>query len=413
MLTTTGFATAIGKGPLPFLERSRTNSCSGKHILRILSRHLLSSKTQRNLGLWRVIPSLLSHRRNCLGKRSKWSAMKVHTSCKAEDVYRESNSQNVATDEERVKRMVCLYVGYIGTDYYGLQVNRQEGLKTVEEEIERALYMCGWISEHNFQKVQKISWSRASRTDKGVHACGNVIALKALVKEQWFSCTHDYKKTRQSARTKNDSDELAFSSLGPLKKDILEQLNRNLPESIRILGVQPVTKHFDARSRCSFRAYEYLMPLDAVPGASENLEKAIRRFEDILSLFKGTHRFHNFSSGLRAAHKKANARLAMFDQVKDTASVPSGDSQLSPLLEAEEETENNKNADDQEEGTREWEGNEDMDTENNSDSKFSDYVCSVIRRWPEHSSHRLKRQEYIRSIYIADIEGVLQIQGKT
>ncbi|GJD10818.1 Putative tRNA pseudouridine synthase [Galdieria sulphuraria] len=353
MQITSGFATTCGKGPLLLVHGYKRYYCGSTHILKILS------------GQFELLYECGTNM--------------------------EKNSQNLSAEEGRVK------------------LNRQEGIKTIEEEIERALYSCGWIGEQNFRRVQKISWSRASRTDKGVHACGNVIALKALLKEQWFELDSNFEKTKQNTRTKNNSDELAFSSLGSLKKDVLEQLNRNLPDSIRILGVQPVTKHFDARSRCNFRAYEYLMPLEAIPGASENIEQAICRLEEILSLFKGTHRFHNFSSGLRAAHKKANARLEGSDPGEEFTTVRS--EQVSST-EADIEERNIEDANNKEQSMKKYEENDEIDIEDNQEMQFSDYLCKVIRQWPEHSSHRLKRQEYIRSVYIADIEGPLEIQGR-
>ncbi|GJQ11794.1 hypothetical protein GpartN1_g3585.t1 [Galdieria partita] len=407
--TTTGFATTCGKGPLLLVQKYKRYCRSGKHILTIVSRQLVSNKDHRQSGLWRATPALFSCRSSCTNGNKTWSAMKAVTSCSDSETCMDKDSQNYATEEGRVKRMICLYIGYVGTDYYGLQVNRQEGIKTIEEEIERALFTCGWISERNFRKTQKVSWSRASRTDKGVHACGNVIALKALVKEQWFERDSNIRKKKQVTRTKNNSDELAFSSLGALKGDVLEQLNRNLPDSIRILGVHPVTKHFDARCRCNFRAYEYLMPVDAIPGASESIERAVSQFEEILSIFKGTHRFHNFSSGLRAVHKKANARLEVSNPTKQVTTVRS-DQVSSPHADSEETKVDSTY--DEEEGIKEFEENAGMDEEDNQHSEFSDYLCKVIRLWPEHSSHRLKRQEYIRSIYIADVEGPLQIQGR-
>eukprot|EP00871_Galdieria_phlegrea_P003917 jgi/Galph1/4526/GphlegSOOS_G3139.1 len=323
------------------------------------------------------------------------------------------------------KRMVCLYVGYIGTEFSGLQVNRQDGVRTIEEEIEKALYKCGWIAEHNLHKIQKVGWSRASRTDKGVHACGNVIALKALVREDWFQApTKD--KRLEKARTKNNSDQLAFSSLGSLRKEILEELNNNLPDSIRILGVQPTTKHFDARNRCSLRAYEYMIPFSALPGASESVTETVQKLRDILSVFKGTHRFHNFSSGFRASKKKKrqsseNTNLhsntatgdkslnLQTDETSDRSFSTETQSGHNGDVEIEEKQNNNDRSEDKEVDDEEEEGQ----TSNEQDaSMYTEYVNQVIRCWPEHTSFRLKRQEYIRSIYVANAEGPVTIQGK-
>ena len=42
--------------------------------------------------------------------------------------------------------------------------------KEEEKELEKALLLAGGISEENFGNIQKVSWSRTARTDKGVHA---------------------------------------------------------------------------------------------------------------------------------------------------------------------------------------------------------------------------------------------------
>eukprot|EP00937_MAST-01D_sp_MAST-1D-sp2_P006024 g6024.t1 len=62
------------------------------------------------------------------------------------------------------KRKVAFLVGYNGLNYQGLQMN--PGIKSVEAELERALFRCGAISRENYGVLQKVGWSRAGRTDK-------------------------------------------------------------------------------------------------------------------------------------------------------------------------------------------------------------------------------------------------------
>jgi len=38
----------------------------------------------------------------------------------------------------------------------------------IEGELERAIYEAGGIRESNYGNLNKISWARSSRTDKGV-----------------------------------------------------------------------------------------------------------------------------------------------------------------------------------------------------------------------------------------------------
>lgn len=57
----------------------------------------------------------------------------------------------------------------------GSAVNRTLGeAMTIEHVIETALHKGGFISEANFGSFAKVRWSRASRTDKGVHSLGTV-----------------------------------------------------------------------------------------------------------------------------------------------------------------------------------------------------------------------------------------------
>lgn len=66
------------------------------------------------------------------------------------------------------KVKVALIVGYNGSDFCGSQKNAN--VRTVEAEVEKALRDMGAIASYNYDDLQKISWSRATRTDKKVHA---------------------------------------------------------------------------------------------------------------------------------------------------------------------------------------------------------------------------------------------------
>ena len=75
------------------------------------------------------------------------------------------------------KRKVALFFGYVGAGYSGFQ--RNPGVEAVEDVLEGALHAAGGVSAHNLGDLSKLSWSRAARTDKGVSAVGQVVALKA------------------------------------------------------------------------------------------------------------------------------------------------------------------------------------------------------------------------------------------
>ncbi|HTX60955.1 MAG TPA: tRNA pseudouridine(38-40) synthase TruA, partial [Methanobacterium sp.] len=113
-------------------------------------------------------------------------------------------------------KRVALKIAYLGSDYYGFQ--RQPGLKTVEGEILEALEETGMVED-----VDKCGFGLAGRTDRGVHALGNVISFLTEEKVQ------------------------------------INQINDSLPHSIRILAQAKVSLQFKARY-AQQRHYRYLWP---------------------------------------------------------------------------------------------------------------------------------------------------------
>jgi hypothetical protein len=105
------------------------------------------------------------------------------------------------------KRTFALNIGYCGTQYQGLQTN--EGAITIEGLLERALFLSGGIKECNFGNLQKVGWTRAARTDKGVHAIGQCVSMRLTV----------------------DSE-----------PNFIQQVNRFLPDDIRLFAMTKTTK---------------------------------------------------------------------------------------------------------------------------------------------------------------------------
>ena len=94
-----------------------------------------------------------------------------------------SNCSEESLKRQTVKRKVALTLGFVGSKYYGLQFNAHTDapLPTLEEDVLRALHAAGYISDMNANQPTKVKLSRASRTDKGVHAVRTVLTLKLLV----------------------------------------------------------------------------------------------------------------------------------------------------------------------------------------------------------------------------------------
>jgi tRNA pseudouridine(38-40) synthase len=197
-----------------------------------------------------------------------------------------SESASSESTDNLKKRNIALWFGYAGTEFRGSQVleprrrqpvataaneagsgDRAVDLRdgTVEGELAQALYRIGAVTELNFMKLSKICWSRASRTDKGVHAVANVVSAKLLL----------------DLRRDLTSDE-------ELTDLFVDRLNAQLPPNIRVFGGQRMSKGFRARSACTLREYDYLLPRWVLDGREDVFLQALRCFE-------GTHRFHNFS----------------------------------------------------------------------------------------------------------------------
>lgn len=134
------------------------------------------------------------------------------------------SKEEIAAEERRPKRKVAVVIGYAGTGYHGIQINHKE--KTIEGDIFAAFVAAGAISKANADDPKKSSLVRCARTDKGVHAAGNVLSLKLIVEDE----------------------------------DLVDKINQHLPDQIRVWGIQRTSNGFSCYQACDSRWYEYLMP---------------------------------------------------------------------------------------------------------------------------------------------------------
>lgn len=176
----------------------------------------------------------------------------------------------------------------------------------------------------------KIQMARAARTDKGVHAVGNVVSVKLVVEDP----------------------------------DIVSKINQHLPDQIKVwgkrqrfsnvashiligyvIGYTPVTGGFHAKKACNGREYEYWLPtytLEMPPSRSLHLRSSrehpsdlyiaeenayipvstreniaekhqcrisnskLDQFRDAMAVFQGTHNFHNYTIQRNASDPSAN-----------------------------------------------------------------------------------------------------------
>lgn len=161
-------------------------------------------------------------------------------------------------------RHIALKVAYLGWDFLGLAV-QTETTNTIEGCLADALQRIKLIKSYS-----TCNWSRAGRTDKGVSALGQVIALhvRSNVKQGVgiVSVGNDLK---------DDAEEFDFVTM----------LNGALPDEIRVIGWTPVPLEFNARFSALSRTYKYFF-------AKEDLD--LEAMREGISYLVGEHDFRNF-----------------------------------------------------------------------------------------------------------------------
>jgi hypothetical protein len=123
------------------------------------------------------------------------------------------------------KRKLGILVSFLGSNYGGFQINAEQ--RTLQAELELALFRSGIISPSNFGFPSKYSWSNSARTDKGVHAAAQVVSLKG---EMIFHS--------------DNGDKSVEDQLDAMR----EKVNEYLPSDVRVLDIERVTRPFCART---------------------------------------------------------------------------------------------------------------------------------------------------------------------
>ena len=192
------------------------------------------------------------------------------------------------------KKKYAVCFGYLGTNYQGLQMN--PGALTVESMLEKALFLVGSIPECNYGTLSKLSWSRAARTDKGVHAITQCVGIRMCIPK---------------------TDKVAF----------IQTLNSFLPPDIKVFDIIRTTKSFNSKVAVGKRRYQYIFPSyilmdkDIHNELCSNITKMEPTSRDTLTtvynelikyrvtpeklellttaikLYEGTRSYHNFTSG--------------------------------------------------------------------------------------------------------------------
>lgn len=186
------------------------------------------------------------------------------------------------------QRKVALEVMYIGGTYQGFA--RQDMTdNTIEAEIFQTMRRTKLIPED--AEISSLSYSRCGRTDKGVSALGQVIALTLR------SCG------KAGEPTVPEEKEIDYPNV----------LNRTLPPQIRVLGWTTVGPDFSARFSARYRGYKYFIvnethELD--PGSRPSLD--IDKMRVAAQYFEGLHDFRNFCKQDVLAARTFKRRILSF-----------------------------------------------------------------------------------------------------
>ncbi len=152
---------------------------------------------------------------------------------------------------------IAFRLAYDGSRYFGYV--RQLGKTTVEGELLKSFRRCGLYSE------LRRSWYRvAARTDRGVSALGQVVALETL------------------------------------KEPDLEEINSNLPDDIVVLDAIEVNDEFDPRTQTVSKQYRYV--------CEKQQDFDVEKAKGAAKLLEGLHNFKFFCK--REAGRPLVAELA-------------------------------------------------------------------------------------------------------
>ncbi|WPH03640.1 Hypothetical protein R9X50_00652300 [Acrodontium crateriforme] len=158
----------------------------------------------------------------------------------------EFSKDEISAEDRRPKKKVAVLIGYSGTGYKGMQISGHE--RTIEGDLFKAFVDAGAISKANADDPKKSALVRCARTDKGVHAAGNMISLKLIIED----------------------------------KDVVEKINNHLSPQIRVWGIERTTNSFSCYQSCDSRWYEYLIPSHAFlpPHPSSWMAKKLEALAD-------------------------------------------------------------------------------------------------------------------------------------
>ncbi|KAI9221785.1 pseudouridine synthase [Blastocladiella britannica] len=169
-------------------------------------------------------------------------------------------------------RKIALRLAYFGWPYHGFAAQAHSN-ETIEHHLFAALRTTRLVDPDTPEGTAPPDYSRCGRTDKGVSAAGNAVAL--VVRSRIPADDPRRLSVYGSETPHDDQGELPY----------LAMLNRALPDHIRVVAWSPVADDFSARFSCGARSYKYFLPAVGLD---------IARMREAAAAFIGTHDFRHF-----------------------------------------------------------------------------------------------------------------------
>ncbi|VDM59069.1 unnamed protein product [Angiostrongylus costaricensis] len=171
----------------------------------------------------------------------------------------------------RIKRArYAMLLAYQGKDYFGMQIQKEH--PTIESQLVTAMNKLGWITDQMIDQPALFHLQRAARTDRAVSAVRQICSME-LPRDDEYSVTG------------------------------ASQLNALLPKDIRVIAIRRATNSFHPQKMCCARTYSYTLPTFAFAKPTELTNSAFRitketidEIKSLLSIYKGTHNFFNYTS---------------------------------------------------------------------------------------------------------------------
>ncbi|XP_075520591.1 uncharacterized protein LOC142553924 [Primulina tabacum] len=217
-------------------------------------------------------------------KRPKMSS----TTSDDEDHYENTAAgENLTKNPKFKRRKIAIFFAYCGVGYQGMQKN--PGAKTIEGELEEALYHSGAVPQADRGLHKRYDFARSARTDKGVSAVGQVVSGRFYIDPP----------------------------------GLVDRLNSHLSTQIRIFGYKRTTPSFSAKKFCDKRRYVYLIPVFALdPSCHRDRESVLASLGSANELVKC---LECSERGRKVIGLMGN-RNSEFEYVCEDAAVGSGNS---------------------------------------------------------------------------------------